>query len=93
MPTPVESTESTAVTESEVQKLPMPEVKEETKQPEVPKTLKELEKDEPLLQENAHRFVLFPLKYHEIVCSTPPQHRFPILSHTHKTHEPDVANS
>ncbi|ODV83683.1 hypothetical protein CANARDRAFT_9247 [[Candida] arabinofermentans NRRL YB-2248] len=28
--------------------------------------LKELEKDEPLLSENKRRFVLFPIKYHEI---------------------------
>ncbi|CDK26003.1 unnamed protein product [Kuraishia capsulata CBS 1993] len=28
--------------------------------------LKELEKEEPLLRENKQRFVLFPLKYHEI---------------------------
>jgi ribonucleoside-diphosphate reductase subunit M2 len=28
--------------------------------------LKELERDEPLLQENKRRFVLFPIKYHEI---------------------------
>jgi len=29
-------------------------------------TPKELEAQEPLLQENPHRFVLFPIKYHEI---------------------------
>lgn len=29
-------------------------------------TAKELEADEPLLQENPHRFVLFPIKYHEV---------------------------
>jgi hypothetical protein len=29
-------------------------------------TIQELEAEEPLLQENPHRFVLFPLKYHEI---------------------------
>ena len=28
-------------------------------------TIKEQEADEPLLQENPNRFVLFPLKYHE----------------------------
>lgn len=28
--------------------------------------LKEMEKDEPLLVENKRRFVLFPIKYHEI---------------------------
>ena len=33
-------------------------------------TAKELEATEPLLQENPHRFVLFPIKYHEV--SGPP---------------------
>lgn len=36
---------------------------------EVPKatpTEKELEATEPLLQENPNRFVLFPIKYHEV---------------------------
>ena len=37
---------------------------------EVPKTkaelIKEAEANEPLLQENPNRFVLFPLKYHEV---------------------------
>ena len=32
----------------------------------VPEGLKEEEQDEPLLQENAQRFVLFPIKYHEV---------------------------
>jgi len=32
-------------------------------------TIKSFEADEPLLQENPHRFVLFPIKYHEVrVC-------------------------
>ena len=34
--------------------------------PKVAPTIKELEAEEPILQENPHRFVLFPLKYHEI---------------------------
>lgn len=29
-------------------------------------TIKSEEADEPLLQENPHRFVLFPIKYHEV---------------------------
>lgn len=34
-------------------------------------TIKPFEADEPLLQENPHRFVLFPIKYHEVrVCLT-----------------------
>ena len=29
-------------------------------------SIKAQEADEPLLQENPHRFVLFPIKYHEV---------------------------
>lgn len=31
-------------------------------------SIKELEASEPLLQENPNRFVLFPIKYHEVRC-------------------------
>jgi hypothetical protein len=31
-----------------------------------PLTVKELEATEPLLQENPHRFVMFPIKYHDV---------------------------
>ena len=34
--------------------------------PTVASTIKTEESDEPLLQENPHRFVLFPIKYHEV---------------------------
>jgi ribonucleoside-diphosphate reductase subunit M2 len=34
--------------------------------PKVAPSIKDLELGEPLLQENPHRFVLFPLKYHEV---------------------------
>jgi ribonucleoside-diphosphate reductase subunit M2 len=34
--------------------------------PKVASGIKELEANEPLLQENPHRFVLFPIKYHEV---------------------------
>ncbi|KAL2221771.1 putative ribonucleotide reductase small subunit RnrA [Thermoascus aurantiacus ATCC 26904] len=34
--------------------------------PKVAPSIKEIEANEPLLQENPHRFVLFPIKYHEI---------------------------
>jgi ribonucleoside-diphosphate reductase subunit M2 len=40
-----------------------------TKPVETPKLIpsfKPQEVDEPLLQENPHRFVLFPIKYHEV---------------------------
>lgn len=33
-------------------------------------TMKELEASEPLLQENPRRFVLFPIKYHEVCFCT-----------------------
>ena len=51
--------------------LGVPEVKPVTKEalPEPPKVaegIKDSEKSEPILQENPHRFVLFPIKYHEI---------------------------
>lgn len=41
------------------------EVKEE-KSVIVAPTIKASESDEPLLQENPQRFVLFPIKYHEV---------------------------
>lgn len=40
-------------------------VKAEEKLPVAP-TIKPEEADEPLLRENPHRFVLFPIKYHEV---------------------------
>ncbi len=42
---------------------------EKVKPVETPKValgIKAQETDEPLLQENPHRFVLFPIKYHEV---------------------------
>ncbi|KAF2104866.1 hypothetical protein NA57DRAFT_63172 [Rhizodiscina lignyota] len=44
--------------------VPEPEVC--VSKPNVASTIKEEEADEPLLQENPQRFVLFPIKYHEI---------------------------
>ena len=41
------------------------DAKKEVK-PLVAPTIKAEEADEPLLQENPHRFVLFPIKYHEV---------------------------
>lgn len=39
--------------------------------PVVAPTIKAEEADEPLLRENPHRFVLFPIKYHEVrTCKT-----------------------
>lgn len=49
-------------------KKPLVEVYDAKKEvtPTVAPTIKPEEADEPLLQENPHRFVLFPIKYHEI---------------------------
>lgn len=38
--------------------------------PKTEPTIQELEAAEPLLQENPHRFVLFPIKYHEVSGDT-----------------------
>jgi ribonucleoside-diphosphate reductase subunit M2 len=43
-------------------------VKTEAKKLVVAPGIKSFEADEPLLQENPHRFVLFPIKYHEVCC-------------------------
>lgn len=43
---------------------PVVEVKPAPTSAPVAKTIKELEAEEPLLRENPHRFVLFPLQYH-----------------------------
>ncbi|KAH7313291.1 ribonucleotide reductase [Stachybotrys elegans] len=50
------------------QKTITEETKKVEQKPEAPvvSTVKSLEADEPLLQENPQRFVLFPIKYHEI---------------------------
>ena len=51
-------------------KKPVTEViKTEEKLPVAP-TIKPEEADEPLLRENPHRFVLFPIKYHEVSVAT-----------------------
>ena len=49
-------------------KTPLVEVYDAKKEmkPIVAPTIKAEEADEPLLQENPHRFVLFPIKYHEV---------------------------
>ncbi|CZR57307.1 small subunit of ribonucleotide reductase [Phialocephala subalpina] len=53
------------VTDIELKKPIVGEAKVE-KAVAVAPTIKPEESDEPLLQENPHRFVLFPIKYHEI---------------------------
>jgi ribonucleoside-diphosphate reductase subunit M2 len=59
--------EPTIASEPELLKKPVTEIA--ISEPPRPKTIKELEAEEPILKENPHRFVLFPLQYHEIVSS------------------------
>ena len=47
-------------------KKPHLEVVKKEEKPPVAPTIKPSEADEPLLQKNPHRFVLFPIKYHEV---------------------------
>lgn len=53
------------VSDAELKKAHV-EVIEKGLKPVVAPTIKPQEADEPLLQENPHRFVLFPIKYHEV---------------------------
>ncbi|KAI0014092.1 ribonucleotide reductase [Xylariaceae sp. FL0662B] len=61
---PLDADLDTLAKDIESQKPTMEKTKEE--KPAVAPTIKPEEADEPLLQENPHRFVLFPIKYHEI---------------------------
>lgn len=56
--------EAPVVVDLDLKKAPAEAVKEV--EPVVAATIKPSEADEPLLQENPHRFVLFPIKYHEV---------------------------
>ncbi|SLM36740.1 ribonucleoside-diphosphate reductase small chain [Lasallia pustulata] len=53
------------VDDPDLKKPQLKVVKKEEKSSVAP-TIKPSEADEPLLQENPHRFVLFPIKYHEV---------------------------
>jgi ribonucleoside-diphosphate reductase subunit M2 len=44
----------------------LPEETVQKGEPNVAPTIKPEEADEPLLQENPHRFVLFPIQHHEV---------------------------
>ena len=59
--------------------------KEDTKATTAP-TIKEEEAGEPILQENPQRFVLFPIKYHEVGHTRPRRvvtRKVPALSETY----------
>ncbi|KAF6814389.1 ribonucleotide reductase small subunit [Colletotrichum sojae] len=60
---------TSVATATDITTTPAKPVEEPAKQQEKPTVapgIKEHEMDEPLLQENGQRFVLFPIKYHEI---------------------------
>lgn len=57
---------SSDVAEPELKKVELEATKPAEAQVVKAKTPKELEAEEPLLQENPQRFVLFPIKYHEV---------------------------
>ncbi|KAK5078859.1 Ribonucleotide-diphosphate reductase (RNR), small subunit [Lithohypha guttulata] len=63
MPAPLEPLAT--ATEEDLKK-PVTEIVKTTPEVKVAPGIKSLEADEPLLQENPNRFVLFPLRYHEI---------------------------
>lgn len=59
-----------ALYESDVVAVPIKGIPEMPEQPVaatgVAQTIKDDEAEEPILKENAQRFVLFPIKYHEV---------------------------
>lgn len=58
--------ENILVEEAKPKELVKEEVKAEEVKTVAAPTIKSFEADEPLLQENPQRFVLFPIKYHEV---------------------------
>lgn len=68
------------VSDAELKKAHV-DVIEKGQKPVVAPTIKPHEADEPLLQENPHRFVLFPIKYHEVRVSNASTRK--VLSTTH----------
>jgi ribonucleoside-diphosphate reductase subunit M2 len=61
---PLDAQVEALATEMDAQKKVVEEVKQESKPTAAPATKEE--EIEPLLQENPQRFVLFPIKYHEV---------------------------
>ena len=60
------NTASLSLTKASDNKKPIVEIANPVETPKVAPGIKAQETDEPLLQENPHRFVLFPIKYHEV---------------------------
>lgn len=71
--TPISTTLPPAEETADLQKPIAEMIKTGPEPPKVAPGIKAHEADEPLLQENPHRFVLFPIKYHEV--SVPAQTR------------------
>lgn len=55
--------------------IPVQEEEPEKEGPSVAPGIKDDEADEPILRENAQRFVLFPIKYHEVRVASCPLRR------------------
>lgn len=69
--------------------------KEITKVSEEPATIPDLrgdELEEPILKENPHRFVLFPIQYHEVRDAPPPLVQRVKWTHTNNIDTTDLAN-
>lgn len=61
-----ESSIATSGDEMDAKYKPAAEEAKATEKPSIVSAIKADEADEPLLQENPQRFVLFPIKYHEV---------------------------
>ena len=72
---PVDAQVATLPEEDIEVKKPVVQETKEVAKPAVAPTIKPEEADEPLLQENPQRFVLFPIKYHEVGDAPPPSRR------------------
>ena len=73
------------VSDAELKKAHV-EVIEKGQKPVVAPTIKPHEADEPLLQENPHRFVLFPIKYHEVRVSDASTRKVESTTYTNTLH-------
>ena len=72
--------DASVVTDLELKKAHV-DVIEKGQRPAVAPGIKDHEADEPLLQENPHRFVLFPIKYHEVRALDASRVKWFITSH------------
>ena len=73
-------------------KKPLVEVVKKEEKLAVAATIKPEEADEPLLQENPHRFVLFPIKYHEVRVGMLGTRTIPFTLQLTSTLATDMAN-